>query len=293
MSYKMRNIVVLGSFCLLVSLVSGYFIFLHFPGKMKKVNKSITSLKKQISALDGIQDEYYKLEDMIKNQEKRLANLDKRIVPSVTPAATYNYLNNILNYSGLLEFDLLYTGTKDEKDFHYNMYSVKGEGNFDKIFKFVSYIEKGPEFYRINKINLKLVETKDKDSGKNQVVVPFEIELWALYADVDKLPKIHRTLDNVSVKYVSNPFYPNIYANIPANSDELLEVERAELKAVMPNKAMISDNQGKVHILQEGDRVYLGYCSKIKVEKNEVDFILNKGGIVEKFTLNLRFNESN
>ena len=57
----------------------------------------------------------------------------------------------------------------------------------------------------------------------------------------------------------------------------------------MPNKALIADNSGKIHELAEGDRVYLGYLNKINVEKNEVGFVLNKGGIVERFTLKIRF----
>ncbi len=41
--------------------------------------------------------------------------------------------------------------------------------------------------------------------------------------------------------------------------------------------------------MQEGDKVYLGYVSKIDAEDNQVVFILNKGGIVERFTLKLGF----
>ena len=37
----------------------------------------------------------------------------------------------------------------------------------------------------------------------------------------------------------------------------------------------------------EGDQVYLGYLTEIDYDKNEVHFVLNKGGIIEKVTLEL------
>ncbi len=292
MSYKIRNILVLTGFLVLISLVSGYLLLLHFPRKANKIEKDIKSLKKQVTALDGIEAEYYKLEEVIQGQEKKLAKLDKKIVSSVSPANTYKYLNTILDHSGFLEFNLLFLGEKEAKGYKYNAYSVKGEGNYGTIYRFIAYLEKGPEFYKIKKLNMRMVESKDEETGRNKIVVPFDMELWALFADVDELPRIKRTLNNVWVGYVTNPFYPHIYRNIPANADGLPEVERAELKAVLPNKAMIADNSGKVHVLKEGDPVYLGYVSKIDVEKNEVEFVLNKGGIVERFKLQLRFNES-
>jgi cell division protein FtsL len=291
-NYKFRNTIVLGILLLLVCILSAAALLWYYPTKIGDVEKNIVKLKKQIAALDGIDEEYYDLENTIKEQEQKLSKLDKRIASSVSPASTYHYLNSILHYSGLLDFNLLYLGNKSLKGYNYNIYSVKGEGSYATIFRFISYIERGPEFYKINSLEMRVVESKDEETGRTQIVIPFDMELWALYADVKDLPRIKRTLGNVSVYRVRNPFYPYIYRNIPANVDGLLEVERAELKAVMPDKAMIADKNGKIHVLREGDRVYMGYLSKIDVERNEIEFILNKGGIVDNFKLRLRFSES-
>jgi hypothetical protein len=291
LSYKLRNIVVLASLCLLLFSVSGYIVFYHYPKKIKAVEKKIASIKKQIANLEGVEEEYQNIDKIIKDKEQRLANLDKRVVPAVTPSESYRYLLSILKYSGVLDFDMLYQGSADGKGYKYNIYNIKGEGPFNKIYEFITYLEKGPLFYKIEKLNLHMVETKDEETKIYQIVIPFEMEIWALYADVPDLPPIRRTLASVRVPRASNPFYPYVYADLPANLDDLPEVERAELKAIVSDKVFIQDAEGNIHELKEGDKVYLGYLKKIKADNNEAEFILNKGGIVERFSLFIRFGE--
>jgi hypothetical protein len=57
----------------------------------------------------------------------------------------------------------------------------------------------------------------------------------------------------------------------------------------MKGRAFISDQNNQLIMLNEGDEVYLGYVSKIMPERRQVLFLLNKGGIIERFMLTLRF----
>ena len=291
MSYKLRNIIVLACLCFLLSAVAGYIVFLHFPKKIVAVEKKIASTKKQIASLQGVEEEYNNIDKIIKEKESRLANLKKRVVPGVTPSQSYKYLISILKYSGVMDFDVLYQGTKDANGYKYNVYNLKGEGSFDKIYEFVTYLEKGPLFYKIEKLNLRMVEQKHKETQVYQIIIPFEMEVHALFADVPNLPPIRHTLNKVRVPRARNPFYPYVYRDLPANTENLPEVERAELKAIVNDKVLIADVEGNIHELTEGDKVYLGYLKSIDAETNEAHFILNKGGIVEKFSLHIRFGD--
>jgi hypothetical protein len=277
--------------CFLLSAVAGYIVFYHFPKKVKAVEKKIASVKKQISNLQGVEEEYNNIDKTIKEKENRLANMKKRVVPGVTPSESYRYLISILKYSGVLDFDVLYQGTKESGGYKYNVYNLKGEGSFQKIYKFVAYLEKGPLFYKIESLNLRMVEEKDKETMMYQIIIPFEMEVHALFADVPDLPPIRHTLSKVRVSRARNPFYPYVYRNIPANIENLPEVERADLKAILKDKVLIADAEGNIHEIKEGDKVYLSYLKSIDTETNEAHFILNKGGIVEKFSLHLRFGE--
>jgi hypothetical protein len=291
LSYKLRNIVVLGVLCLLLFGISGYIVFYHYPSKIKTAEKKIASLRKQIANLGGVEQEYNNIDKIIQEKEQRLANLDKRVVPAVTPSESYRYLISILNYSGMLDFDMLFQGTREGNGYKYNVYNIKGEGPFYVIYEFITYLEKGPLFYKIERLNLRMVEDKDKETMMYKIIIPFEMEIWALFADVPDLPPIKRTLASVRVPRVTNPFYPFIYSNLPANVDSLPEVERADLKAIVNDRIFLADADGMIHELKEGDRVYLGYLKRIDADNNEAEFILNKGGIIERFSLHIRFGE--
>ena len=86
-----------------------------------------------------------------------------------------------------------------------------------------------------------------------------------------------------------NPFLSLVNPEIPPNVYDLPDVEKSTLLAVMKGRAFISDQHNQLVMLSEGDEVYLGYVSKIMPERRQVLFLLNKGGIVERYMLTLRF----
>ncbi len=263
----------------------------YYPQKIKKAQKENEELKKKISSLENIESEFIKLKKLIEKKEKMLTNLDKKIVSKVTSAETYEYLNQILNYVGFIEFNLFYGGTEKQNGFGYNLYVIKGEAPFNRLYKFIWYIERGPCIYKIKKLNLRGVESKDAETGHPKLIIPFEMEIQAYFAEIEDLPSIHRTLRSVRVQKAINPFYPFILRNLPPNTENLIEIERAELKAIVPGKILVADYGGKIHVLKEGDPVYLGYLTKIDMENNQAIFTLNKGGVYEKFVLKLRFEK--
>jgi len=289
--YKTRNTLILSCFLFLIITIGGYYALYFYPKTSKKLVIQVDRLKQQISAFDGIEAEYIKIRDLIQKEQIKLANMNKQILPDMTASKTYSYLNSILNFSGVIQFDMLYTQTKHAKGYSYRIYNIKGEGYFPAIFKFIWFVERGPQIYKINKLVLRGIESPK--TGQSKIIV-FEIELWSLFAPVKNLPVIEKTLDDVVVAEVNNPFNPYVPRTLPPNSENLLEVERAELKAVIPGKAFIADHYGKVHVLKEGDKVYLGYTTRINEAKSQVEFTLNKSGAVKKFILKLRFgNNSN
>ena len=95
-----------------------------------------------------------------------------------------------------------------EEGYGYNTYNLRGEAPFKKIYNFVSYLERGPHIYKIKKLDLRGVESKHPETEEPMLVVPFEMELLAYFAEINDLPPIQRTLRNVSVRRARNIFYP-------------------------------------------------------------------------------------
>ena len=56
---------------------------------------------------------------------------------------------------------------------------------------------------------------------------------------------------------------------------------------LIPDGAFLSDASGNTYLLWEGDQVYLGYLTNINYQNNEVNFVLNKGGVIENYNLKL------
>lgn len=292
MSYQVRNILVIVGFLLVIGLTGGYLVLFHYPAKIDAVKKETARVTKQIKSLDGIESRFAPLRKTLEEKKERMAKIDKRIFRNLSSADTYYYLNLILNRIGFIEFNMLFAGSKTSTGFGYNIYKIRGEGTFQKIYNLIWYLERGPFLYRITKLNLKGVESKDPETKELQLVIPFDLELNGYYADIPKLPSPHRSLQDVKVLSVRNPFRPFILRNLPPNTEGLLEVERSDLKAIVADRALIADQNGKVHSLKIGDKVYLGYLTAIDPEKNQVEFTLNKGGVVEKVVLEINFAPS-
>ena len=288
-SYQIRNIITLSIILIIISSIGGYYVFSKYPKQIEVLDKQIADLQVQIQALEFVAVQLEEAQQKIEAEEIKLSLVDKQVVPEVSPATTYTYLNKLLEYSGFLKFDMVFMGTTKKKKYAEQRYNVKGEGTFGSIYKFVSYLESGPEMYKVGKLVMRGVEAIDLETQTQDLVVTYEMEVLALFAKGQDLPPIHKTLDDVKFASAKDPFYPYVKKELPPNFYELLEVERAELKAVMANQAIVVDHNRNTHYIREGDEIYLGYVKKIDEANNRVIFTLDKGGIVEDFILELRF----
>ena len=50
---------------------------------------------------------------------------------------------------------------------------------------------------------------------------------------------------------------------------------------------LVRDRKGRFNSLKVGDKVYLGYLTRIDPKRGEAEFTLNKGGIIEKVVLKI------
>ena len=121
-----------------------------------------------------------------------------------------------------------------------------------------------------------------------EFLVNFNMEVHVYYASNDRFATTEFVENNLSTKPIYDAFYPLIRNQIAPNVDNLLDVQGAKLLALIPEGAFISDSKGNTYLVWEGEKVYLGYVTKIDYDHNIVSFILNKGGIIEKTDLELQ-----
>lgn len=294
MSYALRNTIVLAAFLAIIFSVGFYLTKIVQPDQKKKLQVEVVKLDKTIAQRPAVEAE-------LKSSQEKLAEMKERytkrfkVIPSMdTTALTYAYLNRVMMASGLVKFDLVYQGARTLKQWGYNTYNLKGETSYGTLFKFIWYLEHARLLYKIGDLTVTGHEVKDQDSGLTQTVVPFTMDLMAYYSSVAGVSSGQTGSDPTFYRSVNpglNFLRPLISTEPPPNLEGLVDVERSDLKAVMSDKIFIVDQNGMGHILKVGDRVYLGYLTKIDPTKNEAEFTLNKGGIIDRVDLKVRFGK--
>jgi len=84
----------------------------------------------------------------------------------------------------------------------------------------------------------------------------------------------------------SRLFYPLIHG-IPPNTDELIDAEKSRLIGITNDKIFLMDQAGRLQELRVGDKVYLGSLSSIDQANESATFLLNKGGIIDKYQMHI------
>jgi hypothetical protein len=133
------------------------------------------------------------------------------------------------------------------------------------------------------------VEIAPTDKVEGGVLVTFDMLVHAYFSSVAELSSSlgERSISPNTLN--ADPFTPVISSGIPPNSRSLVEIERSDLKAVIPGKAFVLDQTNTIRTLREGDEVYLGYVTRIDPERGRIECTLNKGGIIEKTDLKIQY----
>ena len=290
MSYQTRNWIVLTAILAIIWLVGGYQVFFAYPQKNRALQKDIGQFDKRIQAMDGIEGEFIGLQGMVEEQAARLKTVKKDFSTRIAAVDLYEYLTDIVRRAGDIEVNLKYLGEEQLDKYGYSRFRIEGEGTFARVNNMVRMLEKGPLVNRIRKLSIRSLEERDPDSKDNRVQIPFNMELWTYFSNFDSLPTQPVNLKDVELAGANSPFNPLVRRNLPPNTQNLLEVERANLQAIVAGRALVADAVGKIHEVSAGSEVYLGYVTEINPEQGFVEFTINKGGLVEKVRLSLKFN---
>ena len=297
MPYQLRNSIVLGVLLVLILIGGGFYHWIRQPGLIDEVDVKIKKVDTELQNTPDLIGQFNTTRANVQDMQSRWQNRMKDIPPADQTAQTYAYLNRIIELAGFLKLDMIYQGDQKFGNYGYNSYNLKGESTFENYYKFVWMMENGRRLYKIATLNMRTIEIvkaaaepgKEPTPEEREFRVGFEMVIHAYYTPTTDLTGSVGVGDIMPAALNYNPFKPLILSSIPPNSLGLVEVDRSELKAVIPGKAFIQDQNNLIQTLQEGDEVYLGYVTGIDPENGMVEFTLNKGGIIEKFDLTIRF----
>jgi hypothetical protein len=287
MNKKLRSTLGLVVLLLLILLIGGIYIF-SFQ------RSSISEKKIKLEELDANSYDPAELAARYDGLTIRSAILDSvlssrnfNIPKDLSSINFYNFVNGIVsNFSEHTQVNIEFQNQLQDKEFSVYEYKLSGSGFYNEVFQLIYSIENSKELKKVTTLDAgNLIKTDDE--GIPMFLVNFELNTQVYFSKDSRFAPKEFVENDLTNGPIYDAFYPLIRNEIPPNVDELLDVQEARLLALIPEGAFIADSRGNTYLVWEGEQVYLGYLTKIDYENNNVNFILNKGGIIERVNLGL------
>jgi hypothetical protein len=287
MNKKLRSTLSLLGLLVLIVAIGIVYIFIIQQGSLNEKQDKLTELN--ANSYDPVQ-----LQEKYEQKKLRAAVLDSiladrkfNIPKDLSSIKFYNFINGIVaSFSEHAQVNVEFQGMQQDKDFFFYDYQLTGSGFFNEIYRLIYSIEGGKELKKIGTLNLGNLIKADEENVP-LFLVSFEMNVQVYFSSDSRFAPEVFVENDLRNGPIYDAFYPLIRNEIPPNVDELLDVQDGKLLALIPEGAFIADSKGNTYLVWEGEQVYLGYLTKIDYEQNNVSFILNKGGIIEKVILEL------
>jgi len=275
MNKKLRSTLSLLGLLLFIVLIGAIYIFMFQRSDLNDRNDKLKELRyEQLKVRSAILDSVL---------QSRKFNIPK----DLSSIKFYNFINNVVsNFSEHTEVNIEFQKREQAKDFFFYEYKLTGSGFYNEFFRLIYSIEQSKELKKIITLNMGNMIKTDEE-GIPLFLVSFEMNAQVYFSNDSRFAPEELVENDLRTGPIYDAFYPLIRNEIPPNVDELLDVQGSKLLALIPEGAFIADTHGNTYLVWEGEQVYLGYLTKIDYEENSVSFILNKGGIIEKITLEL------
>jgi len=293
MNRKLKNTFALVGLLIFILIAGGAYILIFQRGELSAKEEKLRELKANDYNTGQLTLQY---EDLYKRSmilDSVLAARKFNIPQNLSSIKFYDFVTRLTN--GLTEdtkIDVKYGEQKQERDFYYYEYEVKGVAPYNDLYKFIYGIEQSKELKKITSITLGSLVKNEKEEGP-KFLVAFALVIHVYYSNDNRFATAEFVENNLSARPLYDAFYPLLRNEIPSNIEGLLDVQGAKLLALVPEGAFLTDVTGGTFLLWEGEPVYLGYLTSIDYKNNKVKFIINRGGIIEKVELYLEKEEAN
>lgn len=285
MSYGVRNTIILLT-VLIVFVGSGWgYIYFFQQPEIEALQKEVGQKRTELQNKQEIADRYPTVLNQFEEASAYLENFDKSLYPSHNEDQVYDFLNSINRGSSYTNFTFSFQdSTKNEQHGVISM-QVTGEGYYRNVVNFIRRIELSAPINKIENIQINPINELES-YGK----VNYTFTLKSLYDRKAGIENNSMAVTNDIYGSVYNPFFPLIRA-VKQNTENRIDVEASSLIAVSGNRIYLVDQSGMLRKLTPGEEVYLGELRSLNVNKGTATFVLNKGGIIERVTLQVNKDE--
>lgn len=293
MNRKLKNTLALVALLIFIVVAGGAYVLIFQHGELSAKEERLRELKANDYNTEQLTLQYEDLYQRALVLDSVLASRKFNIPQNLSSIKFYDFVTRLTNaLSPDTKVDVEYVEQKQERDFFYYDYKLRGVAPYNDLYKFIYGIEQSKELKKISSINLGSIVQNDKDSGP-KFLVNFTIQVHVYFSNNNRFATAEFVENDLGARSLYDAFYPLLRNEIPANTEGLLDVQSAKLLALVPEGAFLTDETGSTFLLWEGEPVYLGYLTSIDYKNNKVKFIINRGGVIEKVELYLEKEEAN
>lgn len=293
MDRKIKNTIILILVLLLLGGSGAIFSYVYLDDKVEERVKKLGELKLTEYNTEELQAQLDALMKQAGSLDSILALRKFNIPYKLKQSSFFNFVNKIsFSFSPKSFVNIEYVDMRPGQNFNFYEFKLSGTAFFNDLYKLVYGIEQSKELKKVVSGDIRNLVQVD-DDGMPHYLVNYTLNVNVYFADNDRFATSEFKENRLKPNPLYDIFYPLIRDEIPPNINKLLDVQTAQLLALVPDGAFLSDASGNTFLLWEGDEVYLGYLTEIDFDKSEVSFILNKGGIIEKQILSLDQSENN
>ncbi|MBI5730626.1 MAG: hypothetical protein HY963_05755 [Ignavibacteriales bacterium] len=287
MSSKVKNTIIILIIFIAILVGGVFFRFVLQKGKINDKQKKIGQLRLYQLDTDALNQQLDLLKKRVAELDSILANRKYNIPYNLTQASFFDFVNQVsFSFSQNSYVNIEFVETETSADYHIYHYTLNGISEFNDFVKLIYAIEESKQLKKVSDVDL-TNNVKVEQDGSPHYLVSYKFKAKVYYSNDNRFFVKNSKENQIIPNPVYDFFYPLIRNEIPPNKDKLLDVQSAHLLALIPDGAFLSDASGNTYLLWEGDQVYLGYLTNINYQNNEVNFVLNKGGVIENYNLKL------
>lgn len=286
MSYGVRNTIIL--LVVLTTFIGGGWSYIYFyqEPKLEELKQNVEQTRNDLNQKQQKANQLSTLQNRFDEATKFFNNYNKGLYPNSNEDNVYDFLDRISTGSAYTDFTFSFSDSTTYNQYGVISMQVTGEGYYRNFINFIRQIELSKPLNKVSQVTVDPINELDS-YGK----VNYRFSLKSFYDRVKLLGEADLTIRDNLLGSVYNPFYPLI-RSVESNENNLVDVENSSLIAISSDKVFLLDQEGKMQRLSEGDKVYLGKLSSVNIDEGTALFTLNKGGIVERVTLQVN-NDQN
>lgn len=282
MKQGLRNTLILILTLLLIVGGGWYYLEYTFSSQIEETIIELESVESELAIVREFSEMYANAQATYIDAVFVRENHPKELFLNSNTSQIYNYLQELNRAEAFTELNFNFVDSLQYNDHGIINIELRGEGIYQNLVNFLYRIEHSRPFIKINSVEFQGISDVERLSRVN-----YRVQLGAYYqrGSWSEFTAHPETVSSPSDR-IHNPYYPLIHS-IPANEDNLPEIDNSRLIILTGTTAHIIDQTGAMKRLNVGDRVYLGRLAAINIERGEAHFQLNRGGIADRIILTL------